>query len=147
MRLGLRERSLELGARLAAERLSPELPLELDGVGGLDEHGVADLVREPESLIGRTWMPGAGNPDSSGLGDLELEALALDALERRPVGKRTEVAVPEGFRITCDRVQSLVVRREDRRGRPEHVTELHECRDEPLLVHAGVRGVNGDREA
>ena len=70
-------RVVELCARLAAQRLHAEGATERVGRRRLDEHRVAEVVRRHDARVRRR--------DAERLGALDLVALVLDPLERRPV--------------------------------------------------------------
>src|SRR5262249_11610703 len=110
---------VEFGPRLAAEGLPLVAALELDGTVGLDDD------RKP---------PGIRRRDVNACGRrlLELCAFALHAFEQAPVRKRREHI--EIVRVARDRVERVVVRRED-----DDLTERAQDVDEPMLVRERVR--------
>ena len=111
-RLGVRVGALDLVGSLAAEGLLAEAALEAVRVLRLDENRQPELVGRGPCLRPAPRISRLGGVDACGGCGLELVALVLDRLERRPRGKGTEKA-REPVAVSRERVQRRVVRRED----------------------------------
>ena len=106
--------ALELGGRFTAEELALLAAAEADVRRRLDDERIADLLACGAGLLARAGMERARHCDADRLCGLELVALALDLLQHLPAREREAIALAEHAGVTRDRVQMLVVGREDR---------------------------------
>ena len=139
-RLCERVGALDLGSVLAKEGLTAVDALEDDVVGRLHQHGITELLGALPRFGGRAGVSRVGRGEAELLGLLELVALALHALERLPGRERVEKAFAEDVHVSSDRVQVLVVCREDGSWRVQAVRQCDERADKALFVRHGLGG-------